>query len=63
MFLTKKIDKNIVAVVDTDPVSISIRKSGKEYYGTEDHICRIKDGKVLVNKEIAAKYGLDIVIE
>lgn len=60
MFITKKINKTTVAVLDNYPVSIAIRCSGKEYYGKEEVVCEIVDDKLVIYEAVAAKYGLAI---
>ena len=63
MFLTRKIDKATVAVLDDFPVSIALRPSGREYYGKEEIVCKVTDGKLIINKETAARYGLEVEIQ
>ncbi len=61
MVLTKKINKDTVAVLDTyfHP-SMLIRNSGKDQYGHEEEVVSIRDGKLIVNENIAQKYGLKL---
>ena len=39
-----------------------IRRSGKTYYGTEEELINIKNDKIIVNADVAKKYGLTIEI-
>lgn len=60
MFITKKINKDTVAVLNDYPVSINIRKSGRLYYGTEKPICKICDDKLIINEDVANEFGIII---
>lgn len=64
MFMTKKINKNTVAVLfgGVETPSISLRKSGKAYYGTEEGVIYLCEDKIVINKPVAEKYGLKLVV-
>ena len=62
MFITKKVNKNVVAVMDNYPPSIYLRKSGKQYYGKEIAACVVKEDKVIINKRNIESFGLEIEI-
>ncbi len=62
MFSTKKINENTVAVIyyGADNASIALRKSGKAYFGTEEDVVHFEKNELIVNKSVAAKYGIKI---
>ena len=60
MFLTRKINKNTVVVMDSDAISMAIRPSGKAHYGSEMKVCQIKDGRLIIDKSVAEKFGLSV---
>ena len=62
MFLTKKINKELVAVI-YDSATIYVRKSGKKYYRTEEMLCGIENGKLVIDGDVATKYGIDVVFK
>ena len=64
MFMTKKINKNTVAVLfgGVEAPSISLRKSGKAYYGTEEGAIYLCEDKIVINKPVVEKYGLKLVV-
>ena len=64
MFMTKKINKNTVAVLfgGVETPSIALRKSGKAYYGTEEGAIYLCEDKIVINKPVAEKYGLKVVV-
>lgn len=59
MLQTKKINKDVVAVA-FDPSEILLRKSGKEFFGKEEFLVRIRGNKVIVDAAVANKFGLTI---
>lgn len=66
MVYTRKINKDAVAVVDNHscsaPISISMRKSGKAYIGHEEGMVYVCENKLVINKPVAEKYGLQVVV-
>ena len=66
MFQTKKISKDVVAVMysGADPISIDLRYSGKQYYGTEVPLVEFSaDGtELIIDRSVADKFGIDIVL-
>lgn len=61
MLQTRKINKDIVAVA-FEPTEILVRKSGRDYYGSEAPLAKIKEGKLLVNAKVAKDFGIDIEV-
>ena len=66
MFLTKKINKNVVAVVyaGVDGPSIDLRYSGKQYYNTEARLVgfNAEGTELIIDRSVADEYGIDIVL-
>lgn len=59
MLITKKIGKeNVLVSFDLD--KIYIRKSGKAYFGKEELLIEITEDSIIVDEDIANKYGLDL---
>lgn len=59
MLITKKISKENV-LVSFDLNKIYIRKSGKAYFGKEELLVEITEDSIIINEEVANKYGLDL---
>lgn len=65
MYLTRKISDDCVAVAKEGievPLGVFLRKSGKKYYGTEEPAVYLCEGKLIINKPIAEKYGLKVIV-
>lgn len=64
MFMTKKINKDTVAVLwgGVETPSVSLRKSGKAYIGHEEGVVYFCEDKIVINKPVAEKYGLKVVV-
>lgn len=66
MLVTRKINKDAVAVVTNGYyevlLGISLRKSGKAYYGTEEGAVYFCEDKIVINKPVAEKYGLKVIV-
>lgn len=64
MFMTKKINKDTVAVLfgGVETPSISLRKSGKAYIGHEEGAIYLCEDKIVINKPVIEKYGLKLVV-
>ena len=60
MLQTKKISKDAVAV-SYDPTAIMLRKSGREFYGTEKRVVFIKDGELVIDEDVAREFNLKIM--
>lgn len=61
MFQKRKINMDTV-IVSYEIPEMMIRRSGKTYYGTEEELINIKNDKIIVNADVAKKYGLTIEI-
>lgn len=68
MVYTKKINKDAVAVVcnhihcDEALIKILMRKSGKEYANATEGMVYVCENKLVINKPVAEKYGLQVVV-
>lgn len=66
MFSTKKINRDTVAVIysGADSVSIDLRASGKQFYGTEKPLVYFnpEGTELIVDRAVADEFGLDIVL-
>ena len=62
MFQTKKVSRNVVAVIQ-DATRILLRKSGRVYYGTEETAVLISDKKIIIDQTVVEKYGLSIELK
>lgn len=66
MFSTKKINKNVVAVIysGVDAPCIALRPSGKQYYGTETQLVgfNAEGTELIIDRAVADEYGIDIVL-
>lgn len=65
MYLNRKVTDDCVAVAKEGieaPLGIFLRKSGKKYYGTEEPAVYMYEGKLIINKPVAEKYGLQVVV-
>lgn len=49
-------------IFSNSPTEVLLRKSGKQYYNTEEALVEIKDDRVTFRPEIAEKYGLEVWI-
>ena len=61
MLQKRKINMDTV-IVSYEISEMMIRRSGKTYYGTEEELINIKNDKIIVNVDVAKKYGLTIEI-
>ena len=61
MLQKRKINMDTV-IVSYEISEMMIRRSGKTYYGTEEELINIKNDKIIVNADVAKKYGLTIEI-
>ncbi len=59
MLNRKKINNDVVAVA-WEPTEILLRKSGTEYYDTEEAVVEIRDGHLVINTRVADAFGLKI---
>ena len=62
MFFTRKISKDVVAVVYDSP-SIWFRNSGRKYYNTEIPVIQIQNSEIHINKNNAKQFGIEIIID
>ena len=65
MIATRKVNKNVVAVLSFGvyPASISLRNSGREYYGTEKDVVHFEEDKLVIDKKVLNHYGLSLEIK
>ena len=61
MLQKRKINMDTV-IVSYEIPEMMIRRSGNTYYGTEEELINIKNDKIIVNADVAKKYGLTIEI-
>lgn len=61
MLQTRKIGNGLCAV-SFDPTEILIRPSGKQYFGTERSLARVKDSKLIVDPAVARAFGITICV-
>ena len=61
MLQKRKINMDTV-IVSYEIPEMMIRRSGKTYYGKEEELINIKNDKIIVNADVAKKYGLTIEI-
>lgn len=57
MLQSKIISKDACAV-SWGPDEIMVRKRGRDYYGKEETLARIQDGKLIINCDVARKFGI-----
>lgn len=62
MLQTKKINNDVVAVA-FEPTEIMVRNSGKKYFNTEKPLAVLKNGKLIVNSNVAKDFGIEIVMK
>lgn len=64
MIATRKINKDTVAVLSFGayPASIAIRKSGRDYFGTEKDAVHFEEDKLVINKKVLNHYGLSLEV-
>lgn len=64
MIATRKINKDTVAVLSFGvyPASIAIRKSGRDYFGTEKDVVHFEEDKLVINKKVLDHYGLSLEV-
>lgn len=62
MLQTKRVPgrKDVVAVSWDGPTEIYLRKSGREFFGKEECLCRFEDGDLVVNRKAAEKFGIGL---
>lgn len=51
--------KDVVAVAFA-PEEIRLRKSGKQFFGTEEMLCRVRNGTLEVDVDVARTYGINV---
>ena len=61
MLQSKIISKDACAV-SWGPDEIMVRKRGRDYYGKEETLARIQDGKLIINCDVARKFGIIVNI-
>ena len=61
MLQTKIISKELCAVA-FDPTEITVRKRGKEFYGTEKNLAVIRNGKLYIFEDTAKEFGIEICL-
>lgn len=59
MLQSKKLTKTMCAV-SFGPEEILIRRSGKQYFGTEKALARISGDTLVINESVAKEFGIKI---
>lgn len=59
--LQTKIVNDEMCAVSYNPTEIMIRKRGKAYYGIEEQLVTLKNGKLYIFVDVANKFGIDVV--
>ena len=63
MLQRKTIREKEVVAVSFDPTAIMVRKPGQAEYGNEEVLCRITADGLHVDKDVAEKYNIPIIME
>lgn len=61
MLQTKKVCKDTVAV-SFSPTEILVRKSGKQYIGSEMGLVRLIGNKLYVDESVAREFGIEVSV-
>jgi len=64
MIATRKVNKNVVAVLSFGvyPASMALRNSGRDYYGTEKDAVHFEEDKLVINKKVLDHFGLSLEV-
>ena len=59
MLMRNKCGNNVIAVANAAN-EILLRHSGKEFYGKEEELVYLTEGMLIINLDVAEKYGIKI---
>lgn len=59
MLQTRKVSNDVVAVA-WEPTEIYLRPSGKQYFGQEECLAKIVNGRLYIYEDVADKYGITL---